>query len=77
MEEFRISFWMIALVALLILVVSTVMFLASRYRRCPSDMILVVFGKVGEGQSARCIHGGGALIWPLIQEAAYLRLPSL
>ena len=41
-----------------------VVYLATRYKRCPSDMILVVYGSVGEGLSARCIHGGGALIWP-------------
>jgi flotillin len=40
-------------------------------------MILVVFGKVGEGQSARCIHGGGAMIWPLIQDCAFLKLTPL
>lgn len=71
------NYWILALVALMFLIVSTTMFLASRYKRCPSDMILVVFGKVGEGQSARCIHGGGALIWPLIQEAAFLRLTPM
>ncbi len=43
----------------------------SRYKRCPSNMILVIFGKVGKGKSARCIHGGGAFILPLIQESKY------
>ncbi len=33
-----------------------------RYKRCPSDRILVVFGKVGGGNSALCIHGGAAFI---------------
>src|SRR5690606_37771728 len=37
----------------------------------------VVYGKVGEGQSSRCIHGGGALIWPLIQGYEYLSLTPL
>lgn len=41
---------------------ATVIFLASRYKRCPSDNILVIFGKVGASQSARCIHGGGTLL---------------
>jgi flotillin len=40
-------------------------------------MILVVYGKVGEGQSARCIHGGGALVWPLIQDSAYMSLTPI
>jgi flotillin len=74
---FNMGLWVLPIAALIILVVSTVVFLASRYKRCPSDMILVVYGKVGEGQSARCIHGGGALVWPLIQDSAYLSLTPM
>jgi flotillin len=47
-----------------------------RYRRCPSDKILVVYGKVGGG-SAKCIHGGAAFIWPLIQDYSYLDLTPI
>ncbi len=50
---------------------------AKRYRRCPSNQILVVYGKVGGGQSAKCLHGGGAFVWPLIQSYAYLHLDPL
>lgn len=71
------DFWILPIAAFLILVVSTITFLASRYKRCPSDKILVVYGKVGEGQSANCIHGGGALIWPLIQDYAYISLTPM
>ncbi|MBU1169530.1 MAG: flotillin family protein [Proteobacteria bacterium] len=71
------NFWILPIVALLVLIVSTIVFLASRYKRCPSDQILVVFGKVGEGQSARCIHGGGALVWPLIQDYSYISLTPM
>ncbi|MFW6304113.1 MAG: flotillin family protein [Candidatus Sumerlaeota bacterium] len=52
-------------------------FLASRYRRCPSDRVLVVYGRVGVGQSSRCIHGGGALVLPIVQECAYLSLTPM
>lgn len=69
--------WIMPILALVLLIFSTVVFLASRYRRCPSDKILVVFGKVGHGQSARCIHGGGALVWPLIQDSSYLSLTPM
>lgn len=71
------DFWILPITAFLILVVSTITFLASRYKRCPSDKILVVYGKVGAGQSANCIHGGGALIWPLIQDYAYISLTPM
>ena len=72
-----LPFWLFPIVAFLILIVSTIIFLASRYKRCPSDKILVVYGKVGAGQSANCIHGGGALIWPLIQDYAYISLTPM
>lgn len=54
----------------------TITALISRYKRCPSDKILVVYGRTG-GTSARCIHGGGAFIWPVIQDYAYLDLKPI
>jgi len=54
---------------------------ATRYKRCPSDRILVVYGRIsgkraadGRGLSARCYHGGGAFIWPIIQDYQFLDL---
>lgn len=51
----------------------------SRYKRCPSDKILVIYGKTGRDKSgqtrtARCIHGGASFVWPLFQDYAYLDL---
>ena len=54
-----------------------VMFIATRYKRCPSNRILVKYGKVGAQQASKCYHGGGAFIWPLIQDYAYLSLEPL
>lgn len=54
----------------------TILALVSRYKRCPSDKILVIYGRTS-GTSARCIHGGGAFIWPVIQDYAYLDLKPL
>ena len=48
-----------------------------RYKRCPSDKILVVYGKVGGGQSAKCLHGGAAFIWPVIQDYEFLDLTPI
>lgn len=56
---------------------SFIMLLAKRYKRCPSNSVMVIFGKVGSGDSARCIHGGAAFIWPLIQDYAYLTLEPM
>jgi flotillin len=50
--------------------------LFSRFKRCPSDKILVVYGKTG-GSSAKCIHGGGAFIVPVIQDYAFLDLKPI
>ena len=66
-----------AICAFVLLVISVIIFLASRYKRCPSDKILVVYGRVGKGQHANCIHGGGAFIWPLFQDYTYLSLTPM
>jgi flotillin len=71
------GYWLAVFVALAILIFILLMFLASRYKRCPSDKILVIFGKVGQNQSAECIHGGGTLVWPLIQDYAYMDLTPM
>ena len=51
--------------------------LIKRYKRCPSDRILVVYGKVAGGQSAKCIHGGAAFIFPVIQDYQFLDLTPI
>lgn len=48
--------------------------LLNRYRRCPSDKILVIYGTTANGGSAKCVHGGGTFVWPIIQDYAYLSL---
>src|SRR5690554_1104018 len=67
----------ISIIAFIILVA-----LVSRYRRCPADKVLVVYGKVGKGdegdrRSARCIHEDGRLVWPIIQDYQYLDLKPM
>ena len=69
--------WLVAAVSFVVIFVFLLAFFASRYKRCPSDMILVIYGKVGEGMSSRCIHGGGALVWPLIQDYAFMSLTPM
>ncbi len=58
-------------------IVLTLIILIKRYKRCPSDKILVVYGKVGGGQSAKCIHGGAAFIYPVIQDFEFLDLTPI
>lgn len=74
MEIFSSPIFIIAVAAVVLFV--TISALVSRYKRCPSDKILVVYGRTG-GTSAKCIHGGGAFIWPVIQDYAYLDLKPI
>ena len=71
----------------LILIIVAVLFVTfaailKRYKRCPSDKILVIYGKTGKNRSgsissARCIHGGAAFIWPVFQDYAFLDLKPI
>ena len=66
----------------LILIIVVVLFVTfsailRRYRRCPSDKILVIYGKTGRNNSAKCIHGGAAFIWPVFQSYSYLDLTPI
>src|SRR5438067_11837343 len=56
---------------------SFLMMLTQRYKRCPSNKVLVIYGRTGGGHAARCIHGGAAFVWPLIQDYAYLNLEPI
>lgn len=65
------------LIFVALFIVVTLIILIKRYKRCPSDRILVVYGKVGGGKSAKCIHGGAAFIVPVIQDYEYLDLTPI
>ena len=72
----------ILLVVIGVLLFSLIVLLLSRYRRCPSDKVMVIYGKVGtnkdgSARSAKCIHGGAAFIWPVIQAFEYLDLTPI
>ncbi len=67
--------YLVAAVVLIIVVFIYSMF--RRYKRCPSDQILVVYGKTGGESSAKCIHGGAAFIWPIIQDYSFLDLTPI
>ena len=68
----------IIVIAVFVFIV-TLAAILKRYKRCPSDKILVIYGKTGKNKSggvssARCIHGGAAFIWPVFQSYAFLDL---
>ena len=65
-------------IALLVFVLLVTVYVAtSRYKLAPSDKILVVYGNVKDKGSAACYHGGGKIVWPLIQHYAYLDLQPM
>lgn len=68
---------LLAAAAVLALAVTSLLFFVSRYKRCPANRVLVISGRVGGGNAARCISGGGALVWPIIQEYDYLSLEPI
>ncbi|MCI6310347.1 MAG: SPFH domain-containing protein, partial [Prevotella sp.] len=68
---------MYVILALVILVFGTILGLINRYRRCPSDKILVIYGGHKSKGSAKCVHGGGAFVWPVIEDYQYLSLTPI
>ena len=67
----------VGIFALLLVVVFALIFFLKQYRRCPSNRILVVYGKVSGKRAAKCLHGGGTFVWPVIQSYAYIGLEPL
>lgn len=73
---------LILIVILAVVLFVTVAAILSRYKRCPSDKILVIYGRTGKNKeggisTARCIHGGAAFIWPVFQDFAFLDLKPM
>lgn len=74
--------FVILITIIVVIIFTTIAALFSRFKRCPSDKILVIYGKVGRGEeggsrSAKCVHGGAGLIWPLIQDYQFLDLTPM
>jgi flotillin len=68
---------MYLIVAAVIVAVILLVSIINRYRRCPSDKILVIYGSKSNKSSAKCVHGGGAFVWPIIEDYAYLSLTPI
>lgn len=73
---------LILIVIAVVIVFTTFIAILTRYKKCPSDRILVVYGKVGKSAdgdmaSAKCIHGGAAFIWPVFQHYEFMSLTPM
>ena len=71
------SFSIILIISCLVVGLGMTIFFFSRYQKCPSDRILVVYGGTSGGVSSRCLHGGAAFIWPVIQAYEFLDLTPI
>ena len=67
---------LILVICLVVIGLGMIIFFFSRYKKCPSDKILVIYGK-NDGQSSKCMHGGTAFVWPVIQAFEYLDLTPI
>lgn len=72
-EPSFMAFWVVPVIILIALLV----FVAKQYKRCPSNKIIVVFGKTGGNQTAKCVHGGATFVIPLIQDYRVLSLEPM
>lgn len=73
---------LIAICVIVVILFALIMGILSRYRKCPSDKILVIYGKVGsdrngQARSAKCIHGGAAFILPILQSYQFMDLTPI
>lgn len=69
-----ITYFSLTIISFLLFIFSILIFLSRLYRRCPSNKILVVYGRVGGSKTVQCYHGGGTFVWPLIQGSTFLDL---
>lgn len=65
-----------------VLLFSLILLIFTRYRKCPSDKVMVIYGRVGSNKdgtsrSAKCIHGGASFIWPVVQAYEFMDLTPM
>ena len=64
-------------VAVAVMAFMFIILLARQYKRCPSNRVLVIYGRTGKGKAATTVHGGAAFVIPLIQDYAYMSLEPI
>ena len=68
--------------AIVLVVLSFIIWACSRYKKCPSDKIMVIYGSIGKNKdgtnrSAKCIHGGAEFVVPVFQSYQFLDLTPI
>ena len=72
----------ILICAVVLVLVAFIAWICSRYKKCPSDKIMVVYGSIGKNKdgtnrSAKCIHGGAEFVIPVFQSYSFLDLTPI
>lgn len=73
---------LILIVVIVVILFSLLLLILSRYKKCPSDKVMVIYGNVGNNRdgsnrTAKCIHGGASFIWPVVQAYEFLDLTPI
>jgi len=69
--------WMLTALAVVFVFFGLLVAFARRYKRCPSNRVLVIYGRSKKGRVSRTLHGGGTLVWPLLEDFEYLSLDPM
>ena len=69
--------WLAVIGAALFVMLFVVVLVVRQYKRCPSNRVLVIYGRVGTNRASKCLHGGGTFVVPLIQDYAFLTLEPM
>jgi len=75
-------FAIVALISVIVILILSVLVFLARYKKCPPDKILVVYGSLKKGssdgsKSSKCIHGGGQFVWPFFQNYTFMDLTPI
>lgn len=60
---------LVAAVAGALVLVVVLVWLTSRYRECPPNHLMVVYGRMGGGATHVVLREGGRFVWPIIQDS--------
>jgi len=60
-----------------VIIFVTILVIATRYKKCPPNKILVVHGKTKGSKPSKCVHGGGAFVIPVLQGYNFLDLSPI
>jgi len=67
----------LTIVGVVVIALVVILTIASRYKKCPPNKILVVHGKTKGSKPSKCVHGGGSFIIPVMQGHSFLDLSPI